>query len=114
STFLGGSVADRAYGISLDTTGAAYITGYTQSPDFPIANPLQPSLKGGQNSFVAKIAPSGLSLVYSTYLGGSVTERGNAIAIDSNGNAYVTGFTYSPDFPVTNAIQSSFGGSGGY
>ena len=71
STYLGGSGADYGYGIAVDSSGNAYVTGYTASTNFPTMNPLQPSYGGSGDAFVAKINPAGSALVYSTYLGGS-------------------------------------------
>lgn len=111
STYLGGSGFDRgAFGVAIDGAGHAYVTGYTDSIDFPTANPLQPALAGRTDAFVAKLSPDGSRLIYSTYLGGSELERGFAIAIDSSGSAYVVGETHSSDFPTTRAVQPHFGG----
>jgi hypothetical protein len=106
STYLGGSNIDAALGIAKDGAGNAYVTGYTASANFPVtAGAFQPALNGGAyDAFVVKLAPTG-SLQYSTYLGGSDIEVANAIAVDGAGNAYVTGFTCSTDFPVMNAFQ---------
>ncbi len=96
STYLGGSVQDGGNAIAVDSSGNAYVTGFTQSADFPTANPLQASLAGKNNAFVAKLNPTGSALVYSTYLGGNdqtYTDAGLGIAVDSSGNAYVTGQT---------------------
>jgi hypothetical protein len=93
STYLGGSGDDIGFGIVVDNTGSAYVTGETSSTDFPTANPLQPSLAGESDAFVAKIGPVGSSLVYSTYLGGSGGAQGSGIAVDSAGAVYVTGST---------------------
>src|SRR5208282_6129933 len=71
STYLGGSSSDDGYAIAVDTSGNAYVTGYTESSNFPTANPLQATIGGYQNAFVAKINAPGSALVYSTYLGGS-------------------------------------------
>jgi hypothetical protein len=101
STYLGGSGFDQAQGIAVDSAGNAYVTGETGSTDFPTINPLQPALGGSLDAFVTKINPASSALVYSTYLGGSSGEFGYAIAVDSAGNAYVTGDTGSKDFPVT-------------
>ena len=107
STYLGGSSGkDTATGIAVDSSGNAYVTGAASSPDFPTANPLQPSLKGYENAFVSKLNPSGSALVYSTYLGGSDGDNGAGIAVDSSGSAYLTGATSSPDFPTVNPIQT--------
>src|ERR1022692_2585480 len=73
-------------------------------------NPLQPTYGGNGDAFVAKLNPTGSALVYSTYLGGSEWDRGNGIAVDGSGNAYVTGFTASTDFPAMNPIQPVNGG----
>ena len=101
STYLGGSSADVAQTIQIDSAGDIYIAGYTFSSNFPVQDPYQNALKGPQNAFVAEIAAGGASLKYSTYLGGSGTDRANGLALDSTGNAYVVGTTSSPDFPVT-------------
>jgi len=111
STYLGGSVEDCAWGIAVDYQGAAYVTGTTGSADFPTQNPLQMSHGGGWGDvFIAKLSSSGNALVYSTYLGGSSEEAGYGIALDSEGSAYVTGSTWSTDFPAQNPIQRSNAG----
>jgi hypothetical protein len=94
-----------------------YIKGFASSPDFPTANALQPVLSSPNgNAFVAKLSAVGSALVYSTFLGGSDPsgDGGNAIALDAFGNAYVTGYTYSADFPTVNAVQPTHGGRGCY
>ena len=111
STYLGGSGDDQAHGIAVDTAGNAYVTGWTDSSDFPTTqSAFQPTPKGGEDAFVAEIAAGGASLVYSTYLGGSGDDYGDQIAVDSSGNAYVAGSTTSSDFPVRNALYSSLAG----
>jgi hypothetical protein len=106
STYLGGGGSDFAKGIAVDSAGSAYVTGQTNSTDFPMSNARQPVYGGGTNDvFVVKLDPTGTSLVYSTYLGGSSLDRGNAIEVDSTGSAFVTGATYSPNFPVVNSLQ---------
>ncbi len=110
STYLGGSDNDSGQGIAVDSSGNAYVSGYTQSSRFPIAIPLQAGLSGLEDAFVAKLNSSGSALVYSTYLGGSSYDAGSGIAVDSAGNAYVTGWTESTDFPTANPLQAVFGG----
>jgi Bacterial Ig-like domain (group 3)/Beta-propeller repeat len=112
STYLGGSGYDAGYGIAVDSAGNAYVTGGTSSTDFPTMNPLQPANGGAYDVFVSKINPSGSTLVYSTYLGGSSGDIGYGIAVDSAGDAYVVGQTASPDFPTVNPLQPTFGGVG--
>jgi len=120
ATYLGGSAADYGQGVAVDSSGNAYVTGSTQSPDFPTANAIQ---IGNDNctvinqvttcsadAFVAKINAQGTTLVYSTYLGGSSADSGQAIAVDAQGDAYLAGYTYSSNFPVQNPLQSSSGG----
>ncbi|MGB7759905.1 MAG: SBBP repeat-containing protein [Bryobacteraceae bacterium] len=117
STYLGGSGNDHGAGVALDGTGAAYLTGSTTSLNFPTVNAFQPASGGNQDVFVAKIGSTGSSLVYSTYLGGSggtvgFPEAGSAIAVDSAGDAYVTGTTSSANFPLANALFSNSAGVG--
>jgi hypothetical protein len=113
STYLGGSVDDWGYAIAVDTSGNAYVTGHTSSTNFPTMNPSQPTYGGGAyDAFVAKLNASGLALVYSTYLGGSGADEGYGMVLDSSGNAYVTGYTSSTNFPTMNPLQS--GKAGGY
>lgn len=120
STYWGGTSQDESFGIALDTSGDAYITGGTLSADFPTVNPLQGGLGVGaggtayQNAFVVEINSTGTAMLYSTYLGGSYYDQGEGIAVDSSGDAYVAGYTYSPDFPIQNAVQPTFGASGTY
>ena len=109
SSYLGGSEGDSANGIAVDSAGNAYITGYTFSHNFPTVNAFQPTLAGPQNAFVTKI-DSTPSLAYSSYLGGSSSDSGNGIAVDSAGNAYVTGETQSTNFPTVNAFQPALAG----
>jgi len=106
ATYLGGKGLDVATGIALDASGSVYVTGFTNSSDFPVTKGvLQTGLRGVLfDAFVVKISPSG-AIVYSTYLGGHYVDAANAIAVDSAGDAYVTGYTCSYDFPTKNAFQ---------
>ena len=100
STYLGGTSNDFGQGIAVDAAGNAYVTGYTNSTDFPAAGtPSQAAHGGGQDAFVTKLDPTS-ALVYSTYLGGNNLDFGQGIAVDAAGNAYVIGYTYSTNFPT--------------
>jgi hypothetical protein len=112
STYLGGSNNDAGYGIAVDSTGHAYVTGYTSSTDFPTQNAFQsskPSPASYDSAFVTELSADGSALVYSTYLGGSNSDYGQGIAVDGGGHAYVTGATASTDFPTQNALYGSKG-----
>jgi len=106
STYLGGSGDDQGFAIALDTSGNAYVTGSTASANFPTVGPFQNALSGGVDAFVSKLQGDGPALVYSTFLGGSGNDVGTSIAVDSSGNAYVTGQTASADFPKVNPVQA--------
>lgn len=108
SAYFGGSATEGSNAVAADGSGNAYITGYTASTDFPTVNAEQGQQNGSLNAFIAKISADGTKLIYSTYLGGSATDIGTSIAVDSNGNALVTGWTESKDFPVSNAYQSQY------
>lgn len=112
STYLGGSGFDAGLGIAVDPLGNAYITGTTDSADFPTTPSAYQSAHAGQDDvFVVKLNPSGSGLVYSTYLGGSGNDEAANITIDSLGNAYVTGDTTSLNFPVTpGAFSTTYNG----
>jgi hypothetical protein len=110
-TYLGGSGDDRAFGIAVDSSNNTYITGWTQSANFPTVNPAQSKIKGTRDAFVAKLNPAGSQLLYSTYLGGTGMDQANAIAIDASGNAVVVGDTTSTNLPVTSgAFQTALKG----
>jgi hypothetical protein len=112
STYLGGSDWDQAQSIAVDAQGNAYVTGQTSSLDFPVLNAFQPTLGGfGNDAFVTKLNPTGSALVYSTYLGGSATDNGYRVAVDTDGSALVTGTTYSANFPKLNPYQPNLLGS---
>lgn len=101
STSIGGSSLDRSYGSQLDASGAIYLAGSTRSSDFPTMSAAQEAFGGGEeDGFAVKLNPSG-ALEYSTYLGGSLYETADDIAVDASGAAYVGGFTRSPDYPTT-------------
>jgi hypothetical protein len=114
---FGGTAVDRSNGIAIDRSGNAYITGNTESTNFPVASAFQSLLKGPQDAFVAKLNPTGSALLFSTYLGGNASDSGNAIAVDSSSNVYVTGSTAAlsgvQSFPVTTGtVQATPGGAG--
>ncbi|TMI77997.1 MAG: hypothetical protein E6H04_13210, partial [Bacillati bacterium ANGP1] len=104
STFLGGNFESVGYGIAVGPSGCAYVTGATSSTNFPLAGAFQTAKKGVQNAFVTKLSADGSALVYSTYLGGSLDDDGDGIAVftaaDGSEYAFVTGSTESTDFPT--------------
>ena len=105
STFLGGTNFDEGAAIAVDSFGNAYVTGDTRSTDFPLAGAEQAASGGVIDAFVSKLNSAGTVLLYSTYLGGNNEDFGIGIAVNSFGNAYVTGQTCSTNFPVVAAIQ---------
>lgn len=120
STYLGGTQNEMAWGIAVDASGVATVAGCTQSTNFPVKNAAFSTYHGGQgfgeinagDAFLAKLDATGASLVFSTYLGGAGHDMIKGLFNDSQGNSYVTGFTYSPDFPVTSgAYQTTFRGA---
>ena len=110
STYLGGIGNDWGNGIAVDAEGNIYVTGWTASVDFPLANPYQPVIGGSFDVFISKFNPSGSALIYSTYLGGNGSDQALRITVDGKGNAYLTGRTGSTNFPIMNAFQATFGG----
>jgi hypothetical protein len=130
STYLGGSDGgdDTAQAIAVDSAGHAYVGGATGASDFPLVNAIQPANNayewGTENGFVAKLNAAGNALLWSTYLGGTGNSNGEGdgvlgLALDSSGNAYVTGYAFSGDFPLVNAYQSKnpaeqFGGANAF
>ena len=111
ATYLGGSGSDGARSVAVDAAGAAYLVGSAASADFPTVGAFQPALSGPYDTFVAKLSADGSTLLYSSYLGGSAEELANGVAVDTAGNAYVAGWTSSPDFPTMNPFQPAFGGA---
>jgi hypothetical protein len=110
STYIGGSLSDDGKSIAVDSSGNCYITGSTTSTNFPTANAYQSALKGEADAYVAKLNSAGSSLLFSTYFGGNLTDTSEGIAIDSNGNSFITGWTYSTDFPVKSSYQNKLSG----
>ena len=108
STYLGGNAIDEGRGIAVDTAGSAYVTGFTNSTDFPTRLPYQSSYQGGPyDPFVTELLPDGSDLAFSTYLAGNGEARSVAIALDGAGSAYIVGYTNSTDYPIQAPYQSS-------
>ncbi|MGC1607087.1 MAG: SBBP repeat-containing protein, partial [Candidatus Acidiferrum sp.] len=107
STYLGGSGGDSANAIAVDNLGQVYVAGQTLSIDFPLASSLQAAAGGKSEAFVTKFLPNGAGLVYSTFLGGSGDDVATSIAVDSHGNAFVSGYTDSVNFPTQSPLQSA-------
>ncbi|MCC7431558.1 SBBP repeat-containing protein [bacterium] len=117
STFLGGSGEDSGFSLSLDGSENCYVTGYTYSTNFPTtAGAYDTSHNGGNyyDAFVTKLNSSGSSLVFSTYLGGSSDDYGSSLSVDGSGNCYVTGYTYSSNFPTTAGAYDTSHNGGDY
>ena len=118
ATYLGGSGADQGNAIALDAQGNIYVAGATGSMNFPTLNAFRGNnagmFNGGEDDvFVTKFAPGGDSLIYSTYIGGGANDWANAIAVDSKGAVYITGWTRSTDYPTQNPIDSMYFAGGG-
>jgi len=113
SSYLGGTKNDGAMGVAVDSLGQAYVTGYTESNNFPI-NWTNTTLKGCSDVFVTKVSANGKSLLYSTYLGGNNSDVGNGIAIDIVGRAFVTGYTTSINYPIMNGTPKNHETTGPY
>ena len=111
SSYLGGNAADYGHSVAVDNAGCAYTVGETWSPNFPLLNPVQSVLAGDSDIFVTKWNAAGNGIVYSTYIGGSNRDVPLGITVDAAGNAYIAGFTYSANFPITSgALRSNFSG----
>ncbi len=110
-TLTGGRDDEAGYGIAVDSQFNIYVAGFTGSPNFPTVNAYQANLGGVIDGFITKINAEGSELIYSTFLGGSGSEKVRGIALDSFGNAYLTGYTTSTDFPRQNAWQPQFQGN---
>ncbi|HEX5759821.1 MAG TPA: SBBP repeat-containing protein [Thermoanaerobaculia bacterium] len=109
STYLGGDGYEQPMDVTLDAAGRAYLTGLTDSTNFPLVNPVQAARGGGDDLFVTAMTPAGSALAFSTYLGGRWGEFGNGIALDGAGRVWVTGHTESADFPLRDPLQTGCG-----
>jgi hypothetical protein len=108
STYLGGTGSSVVTAIALDSSGDAYVTGWTSSTSFPTTSGVfQTSLAGDQDAFVAELNPTGSGLLYSTYIGGTKPEIAYSIAVNTAGNAYISGYTCSSDFPITSGAYKT-------
>jgi hypothetical protein len=116
STYFGGNNQDETRGVAVDQFGNVHLVGLTHSTDLPKVNAIHDKIGADADAFVAKLNASGSGLIYSTYLGGGGRDFATAVAVDSIGNAYVTGSIYSsPDFPTTpGAFQVTYGGGTGF
>ena len=110
ASYLGGTGLDSGQAIAVDGAGNAYVGGFTNSTDFPTKSPLQAKLAGSFDGFVTKLDPTGATIVYSTYIGGSGRDFVLGIDVDSSGQVYLAGDAESPDFPTANALQPVWGG----
>ncbi|HLJ51095.1 MAG TPA: SBBP repeat-containing protein [Bryobacteraceae bacterium] len=104
-TYFGGQGADRANGITVDSSGNVIVVGDTSSSDLPVSRAIQTTLHGSQDAFVAKLNAAGNALIFATYFGGSGTDSAVGVSLDPAGNIYVAGNTASSDFPTLYAYQ---------
>ncbi|HWQ02930.1 MAG TPA: SBBP repeat-containing protein, partial [Candidatus Nitrosotenuis sp.] len=113
ATYLGGSGSDRAIDVAVNSSGEAWVVGETQSLDLPLANSFRPAPASDVDgdAFIAKLNSSGGALLFSTYWGGSGEDVALGVALDASGNAHITGYTSSDDFPAINVLQSFLSGS---
>ena len=111
STYLGGERVDQAFAVAVAADASIYVSGSTSSSDFPTLDAPQPNISGSTDAFVTKLNPTGTTLAYSTYLGGTGSDQGNGIAVDGTVNAYVIGTSSSSDFPTVNPFQPILRGS---
>ncbi len=109
SSYLGGGSSDIGYGIAVDGSGNAFVTGDSDSSDFPTSGGFDTTLSGFADAFVTKVSGTGV-LLWSSYLGGGSTDRGSGIAVDGSGNTLVTGYTDSTDFPTSAGFDTTYGG----
>ncbi len=108
STFIGGTQHDEAKALALDASGNVYVAGGTRSPHYPTtANAYDTSFNGGSDLFVLKLNGTGSALIYSTFIGGNTWDDANAMALGATGKVYVTGRTYSTDYPVTSGAYDT-------
>lgn len=107
STYLSGSAGADVDGIAVDANGDAYVVGATPSTDFPVVNGYQSTGNANYVAFISKFDPTGATLLYSTYLGGTGGDYGYGIALDPTGNVYVSGYSFSTDFPIVNGFQTA-------
>ena len=110
STYLGGNGDDEAQGLALGSTGTASLTGFTSSTNFPTLLPYQAANAGNYDAFLTTFTAAGAGLTYSTYLGGTSTDRGASVAVDATGGAYITGYSQSTDFPLVTPYQAANNG----
>jgi hypothetical protein len=109
SSFLGGNAEDQGLGIAVDAAGVAHVAGSTDSRAFRLAAPVQATIGGGVDAYVAAVGPNG-ALRSSTFLGGKLAERANAVAVDPGGGVHVAGRTLSPNFPTAAPLQPALAG----
>ena len=107
-TYLGGTGNDEGRGIAVGSDGCAYVTGWTESDDFPVVNGFQATRSGGKDAFVVKLSPEGDRILFSTYLGGEGNDEARGIAIKQSGEIYIAGTTESRTFPLRHALQRAF------
>lgn len=110
STYLGGGDFEELQGMSINNLGQVYVAGTTNSPDFPVLNPIQPALAGNVDVFITQFSSNGASLEYSSYLGGSGEDRAGEVAVAQTGDIYLAGYTDSANFPIVNPWQATPGG----
>src|SRR4029077_953669 len=111
ATYMGGTGLGAVTGVAFDASGNLYATGWTEAIDFPIVLAEQAANAGSADAFIVKLNPAGSALIYATYIGGHGDDRAAAFAVDSSGQAYVTGSTASLNFPLVSPVRSTLGGA---